>query len=309
MNQIIEVKSGSSIKAALENIPSGPVTLLLHGGYYHEKLTFDRDDLSLISTEGAVISFDDHHGTEREGKVLGTGDSATVTVSGRNFRAEGITFENTFDYPCYHAENLRNPERRTDTQAVALRTLPSADNAVFVNCTFKGYQDTLLTDCSSAIFVDCAIEGNVDFIFGAGNALFKGCSIKVLPYSKEAYIAAPSTRKGDDIGLVFYHCSITADKACTKVYLARPWHPSGDPERSCAAAFLSCSLPSVIAEEGWCGMNSRTKDGTERYYLPEESIFLEWDSSGEGASADRDLLTCDAANAFKAAVKSFFQTI
>lgn len=306
MNQIIEVESGSSIRAAFENIPAGPLTLLLHGGTYHEKLVIDRDDLTLFSEEGAVISFDDHHGTERDGRVLGTGDSATVTVSGRNFKAVGVTFENTFDYPFFHAENLRNPEKRTDTQAVALRTLPAADNAVFVNCTFLGYQDTLLTDCSKAMFVDCTIEGNVDFIFGAGNALFKGCAIKVLPYSEEAYIAAPSTRKGDDIGLVFYHCSITADKECGKVFLARPWHPSGDPERSCAAAFMSCSLPDRIAEEGWCGMNSRTKDGTERFWLPEESIFLEWDSSGEGASSDRELLTSEAANAFKEAVRKIF---
>lgn len=301
MNETIDIYPGTSIASVLESI-NCKATLNFHKGVYEEKVLINRDDVTFFSDEGAVISFSDHHGTIRDGKVLGTGDSASVTLAASGFHAEGLTFRNSFDYKTNHEANLKGEGERVGTQAVAFRSIAGADKASFRNCCFEGFQDTLFLDAGSAYFEKCRIKGNVDFIFGSGNALFKECDIVVLPYSEEAYITAPSTKNESDLGFVFLDCFIRCEDGVKKVFLGRPWHPSSDPVRSCNSAFLNCTLPKEVDKEGWCSMMSKNT-----LYTPEASIFLEYGSKGEGADEDRDLLTEEAYERFLLSVKDLFQ--
>ncbi len=300
MTKTIDIYPGTSIAEVLENI-SGRVILNFHKGVYEEKLSITKDGVTFFSDEGAVISFSDHHGTIRDGKVLGTGDSASVTLAAADFQAEGITFRNSFDYKTNHEANLKGEGEKVGTQAVALRTIAGAESASFKNCCFEGFQDTLFLDAGSAYFENCQIKGNVDFIFGAGNALFKECELVVLPYSEEAYITAPSTKNESDLGFVFLDCVIRCEAGVENVFLGRPWHPSSDPVRSCNSAFLNCSLPKEIDKAIWCSMMSKST-----LYTPEDSIFLEYGSKGECADEDRDLLTDEAYQRFMLSVKEQF---
>jgi len=81
---------------------------------------------------------------------LTTKDTATMEAIGNGFFMKGVRVENTAG-----AENH---------QAVALRV--QSDQAVFYQCTFDGYQDTLYTHAQRQFFRDCTVTGTIDFIFG-----------------------------------------------------------------------------------------------------------------------------------------------
>ena len=55
----------------------------------------------------------------------------------------------------------------------------------FTDCAFLGSQDTLYTGNSATnmYFKNCHIEGNTDYIFGDGNAVFDGCELRFAGYS------------------------------------------------------------------------------------------------------------------------------
>ncbi len=60
-------------------------------------------------------------------------------------------------------------------QALAINIY--ADRAIFLNCRFLGWQDTVMTNRNRQYFQDCYIAGHVDFIFGAATVYFKNCEI------------------------------------------------------------------------------------------------------------------------------------
>ena len=116
--------------------------------------------------------------------------------------AENITFENS-----------AGPVG----QALAIRV--DGDRAVFRNCRFLGWQDTLFLNRGRQYFEDCYIQGHVDFIFGAATAFFERCHIHCL---RNGYIAAASTYDYYPYGFVFSNCKITGEPD-VKTYLGRPW--------------------------------------------------------------------------------------
>ena len=99
-------------------------------------------------------------------------------INADEFRAENVTFENSFG---------------VGSQAVAL--FVDAERAVFRNCRFLGWQDTLFVNGGRHLFKDCYIEGHVDFIFGSASAVFENCTIhsKGAGYviSRERFFALP----------------------------------------------------------------------------------------------------------------------
>lgn len=268
---MIRIQAGSSIERAINSAPLGPQTFILEEGIYREKLLISRSDVTLIGEGRVVIDFDDRHGTIAYGKELNTGDSATFTVGAPNFKAENITFQNSFDYPRWHEWNKVNPSSRIDTQAVAVRSVFGATRTTFENCTFIGYQDTLYLDVGCHYFNNCTIYGCVDFIFGAGQVLIENTQIIS---NGEGFVAAPSTFDSEELGFVFFNCHLSSLAGNDdSVYLARPWHPAGSLNRSPMAAFIDCELGSHIKKELWTHMHSRTPKGVERNWLPEESRF------------------------------------
>jgi len=238
-------------------------------GVHREKLVIERDDVQLSG--GGTIVYNDHHGTFRSGLLFSTMHSASVTVRGKNFKASGITFRNDFDYTSATEFNRLHPESRISTQAVALRLDRESDNALFENCSFISLHDTLYADGRRAVFRNCHIEGNIDFIFGAGECLFENCDIVIRSGSAEAYVAAPSTFKGRN-GFLFRGCRFSSPEK-KGYYLARPWHPSGSEDRCPQAVFDSCTFDSFCNPEPFTSMGSVTPGGKRRVWSAEESRF------------------------------------
>jgi pectinesterase len=177
----------------------------------------------------------------------------STRVSANDFRAENLTFENSFG---------------TGSQAVAL--LVEADRAVFENCRFLGWQDTLFINGGRQLFTDCYIEGHVDFIFGSATAFFDNCEI----HSKEAGYVTAHFRMSDEerTGFVFYRCRLTGMNTGRGVYLGRPWRPFA------RVVFIECWLGSHITAEGWDNWRDPGREKT--------AWFAEYKSRGPGANTN-----------------------
>lgn len=180
----------------------------------------------------------------------GTFFSPIVEIDGAAFEAVNISFENTFG---------------TGSQAVALSI--HSDRAVFRNCRFLGWQDTLYAASGRQYYRDCLIEGHVDFIFGNAAAVFDQCEIRS---RGSGYIAAQSRVRPDaPTGFVFRHCRLTGPPEA-RVFLGRPW-------RSFARViFLDCWMGGHIRSEGWDNWNNAANE--------KSAWFAELGSSGPGAN-------------------------
>jgi pectinesterase len=186
------------------------------------------------------------------GKKIGTSGSEVVLVLGDGFTAENITFEN---------------DAGEIGQAVAVRTMN--DRAVFRNCRFLGWQDTLYTNGKRHYFDRCHIEGRVDFIFGRATAVFEDCTIK----SKNGgYVTAASTREETPFGLVFLKCRLISDDD-TPTYLGRPWRPNA------SVTYIDCEIGAHILPEGWNNWGKVENEKTARY--------SEYGNTGPGADTSK----------------------
>jgi len=144
----------------------------------------------------------------------------------------------------------------------------SGDRAVFKNCRFLGFQDTLYTygKYSRQYYENCYIEGTVDFIFGSSTAVFKDCEIRS---KRDGYLTAASTPEGRDYGYVFVNCRLTADPGVEKVYLGRPWRPYAK------TVFIDCEMGAHIHPAGWHNWNNKEAEA--------HSFYAESGSKGPGS--------------------------
>ena len=212
---------------AMRVYPLSPITLYIKNGVYNEKIELpaNNTDVTFIgeNVDSTIISWNDYSG---KGKHT-TFTSYTAKISGNRFRAENITFSNT-----------------AGPVGQALALYVDADKAVFRNCKFLGYQDTIFTsgEQSNQLFDHCYIEGTTDFIFGPATAVFQHCRIRA---KSNSYITAASTSAGKNYGYVFADCIITADSAVNKLHLGRPWRAHAK------TVFIRCTLPAAIVAAGW----------------------------------------------------------
>lgn len=267
------------------------VEILIKPGIYKEVIHIPKSQTKIkLKGEAAsrtVITYDNYAGMLNEaGRRLGTGNSATVFIDADDFSAEGITFENS-----YYRPGLDDAGR----QAVAVNT--AGERNVFTACCFKGYQDTLYTREGSCYFKQCYIEGDIDFIFGAAQAVFEDCELCSLyggSSTDNGYVTAASTKADQPYGFLFENCRLTADSRMPAhtVYLGRPWHPSSETQPICVSTvFKNCELGAHIKKEGWTFMG-QVQPETERLY--------EYKSTGEGAfiNEQRRQLTSQEAEAY-----------
>ncbi|KAK4793584.1 hypothetical protein SAY86_024019 [Trapa natans] len=187
-------------------------------------------------------------------------------VSGREFIARNMTFENTV-----------GPEKY---QAVAVRS--DSDLSVFYRCSIKGYQDTLYTHALRQFFRECRISGTVDFIFGDASALFQNCLIqpkKGLQSQKNTITAQARKESNQPTGFSFQFCNITADLDLqpfintTMTYLGRPW------KLYSRAVFMQSYLSEVPQPEGWLEWNDNFALNT--------LFYGEYMNNGPGAGLGR----------------------
>lgn len=264
-----------SIQKAIDVAPdTGGALILVAPGTYREALTIDKPNIRLRSANPdaskTIVVMDKSAGTSG-----GTLHSATVNVTGDNFFAENITFQNDW--------NATHPQLYQGSQALAL--LVTGDRARFHNVRLLGNQDTLYTGSKSCTgqgenrtctparqyFSDCYIEGNVDFIFGDGKTVFDHCEIRSTPHSEGFVTAQGKSYPTEDSGYVFRDCRLTAYPGVNNVYLGRPWRPYA------TVIYLDTEMGSQIQPAGW-----REWNPGETHSL-ETAFYAEQGSTGPGA--------------------------
>ncbi|MGN0998044.1 MAG: pectinesterase family protein [Faecousia sp.] len=112
-------------------------------------------------------------------------------------------------------------------------------------------------------FTRCRIEGNVDFIFGCGDAEFTQCEIRsVSDVRSTGYVAAPAHDLTRRKGFTFQNCRFTCQAGVKtgSVFLARPWRDYG------LARFENCTYASHIHPGGFDPWNGTRRDKTARFF-------------------------------------------
>jgi pectinesterase len=247
-----------SVQEAIMAVPSGsrenPVVIHIAPGTYKELIYIQREKsfFKLVGENptNTILTFNLYAGiTNAEGKPIGTFKTPSTTIDADDFTAENITFENSAG---------------AVGQALAIRV--DGDHAVFRNCRFVGWQDTMLLNRGRQYFGNCYICGHVDFIFGAATAWFEKCEIHSL---RDGYLTAASTPEDQPFGFVFSHSKITGEPD-VKTYLGRPWRIYA------STIYLNTDMSEAVRPEGW---NDWKKPETHR-----TARYAEFDSTGAGAS-------------------------
>ncbi len=305
------------VQAALDAAPAGAVTpfkIFIQPGDYYEKLVIDKPNIYLIGAgmDKTRILFDAYSGKVSEpGKTWGTRGSGTVIVRAADVQFHNLTIENSFDFVSNDALENDDPQKIRHSQAVALHLDKGSDRVLAREVQLLGYQDTLFVDAGRAWFDRNKIAGNVDFIFGAGNALFTDSEIITRIRGRDsiphAYVTAPSTQITDEYGLTFIRCKLTREPGVpdNSTPLGRPWHPTtdfpdgryADPNAIGKAVFIDTEMDAHITRDGWYWMGGTTRDGGKEPFMPEDARFFEYQSHGAGAHKNakrRQLTTEDA---------------
>lgn len=243
-----------------------------------EKISFSFPfDYCHLILKGKIA--DDHYAKEldEQGKELTTWKTPVRKVTGNHNIFEGLEIENT----------AKRPEEKGQEVALAVY----GDDNLFLNCTLVSTQDTLFVgplpddlstrylgflpeeeryhegNCTN-YFSHCTIKGTVDFIFGAGRALFYQCDLITLnDKRRETYVVAPSHSLKDDFGYYFESCCFLnggAEKEST--FLARPWRDYGK------AVFSNCTYEDHIHPllfHDWSDVDRKKTCRLEEYPLKE----------------------------------------
>ncbi|XP_057853537.2 probable pectinesterase 15 [Cryptomeria japonica] len=200
----------------------------IKAGTYVEKVTISLTTANIsLHGEGAGnthIQWNDTAATSGD-----TPNSASLSIDAPDFIAKDISFHNTAAFQ--------------GVQAVAVRV--AGDRSAFYRCSFIGQQDTLYDVSGRHYFEQCYIEGKVDFIFGNGQSLYKGCQINsTTDASYGGYITAQgrNTSADESTGYSFVDCSIVGTGP---TYLGRAW---GNYAR---VIFSYTKMADIINPQGW----------------------------------------------------------
>jgi pectinesterase len=248
-----------TVQEAIMFIPAGsvtnPVIIHIRPGRYEELIYIQHEKRFFhLVGEDAEKTVLVHHLNANliglDGKPIGTFRTPSTVIDADDFTAENLTFENS-----------AGPVG----QALAIRI--DGDRAVFRNCRFLGWQDTVFANRGRQYFENCYVEGHVDFIFGAATMFFEKCHIHCL---RNGYIAAASTPDNEPFGFVFSNCRITGASPDVKTFLGRPWRIYA------STIYLNTEMSDVVRPEGWNNWGKREAEKTTRY--------AEFNSSGPGAN-------------------------
>jgi len=239
-----------TVQEAFNSVPDNSekrTHIFIREGRYKEKLVLaaSKKNVTLIgeSTEGVVLTYDDHSGKVAQGgskDTINTYSSFSTSIEADGFTCEHVTFENS-------AGRVG--------QAVAI--MINADRVKFKNCRFIGNQDTFFANTTGRIYVqDCYIEGTTDFIFGSAIAVFDSC---VLHSKKKSHVTAASTPEGNKYGYVFLNCKLVADSEIRGVSLGRPWRPFAK------VVYIGCEIGAHISSAGWDNWKNPENEKTAFY--------------------------------------------
>jgi pectin methylesterase-like acyl-CoA thioesterase len=291
----------STVQAAIDHVPATGGVVLIAPGTYREQVIVNQSHVTLRGTgpgPGQAIIVDDTSQGTRGSKP----SYATVHVLGDDFHAANITFQNDF--------NRTREQVSAGSQAQALNM--EGDRNILSNVQILANQDTLYigargcgqagslrapppsstsyppgsppapsaprTACTPAptrsYFTHCVVAGNVDFIYGDGNAVFDDCEIHSTAHAAGGYLTAQGKYIADQQStFVFNHCRLTGEPGLSHVYLGRPWRPYA------SVVYLDCVMGAHIDPVGWHEWHPGETHNLDTVF------YAEYKSTGPGGNA------------------------
>lgn len=279
----------TTVAAALAAAPAdgSPYVIGIRPGTYRETLVVDRANVTLLggTTNAAdvTITYDNASKTlnPATGLPLGTSGSATVLIKRNDVTVKNLTIANG-----YVESGVGNE------QAVALKT--QGDRLTFDNVRLLGDQDTLYADSPApgalarSYYKNSYIEGDVDFIFGRGTAVFDHSVLMASTRSSatnNGFVTAASTPISLTYGFLITDSEIRSDAPDGTFRLGRPWQPSGDASAIAQVVVRDTVLPAAINQAPWTDMTSSFSWRNARFFEYQNT------GPGSGANADRPQLT------------------
>ncbi len=294
-----------TVQSAINDIPPTGGTVLIAPGTYREQVIINQSHVTLKGTgpdPTSTILVDDTSQGTRGAKP----SYATVHVLGDDFRAENLTFQNDFNRTheqvsagsqaqalnmegdrniLDHVQILANQDTlyigaRGCGQAGSLRTPPPSSSSF--PPTAQPAPVAPRTPCTPAVtrsyFTHCTVAGNVDFIYGDGNAVFNDCDIHSTLHAAGGYLTAQGKYLADQHStFVFNHCRLTAEPGQTHVFLGRPWRPYA------SVVYLNTEMGAHIVPAGWLEWHAGQTHNLDT------AFYAEYKSTGPGANpAARD---------------------
>ncbi len=284
----------TSIQQAIDALPNDgkPYQILIKKGQYQERVHITRDDVYLVGEDrDHTIICASHYNQKvvQDGSIPGTYGSYTLNLDAKRCQLSQLTIRNDFDFIANQSLAFDDPQRIQHTQSVALLLGHGADQVECQHLNLISYHDTLYVSAGRSYFHHCIISGSIDFIFGAGEALFHQCDIiaRARPDIQDSlscgYLTAPSTDSQQALGLVFYLCRLLKEPgvAAKSYALGRPWHPTrqfddgryADPNAIGHCAFLHCQIDDHIY--GWDKMGGKDKYGDVIWFEPQQDARFE----------------------------------
>lgn len=220
-----------SVQGALDALPannSATSTISIGRGTYFEIV-------HVASKNNVTLRGEDRKATV----ILGVNNNnlnpstATRSLVGID-RANGFVIDNL---------TIHNLTPQGGSQAEALR-MQACEKCVVRHADIISLQDTLLW--SGHIYAsDSYIEGNVDYVWGTGVAMFDHCEIKTVG---RAGVLVQARNDAANFGYVFVDSQLTADPGVTGNMLGRidvSAYPGSH------VAYINCKMGSHIAPAGW----------------------------------------------------------
>ena len=200
-----------------------------------------------------------------------------IFSSSPRFQAQNLTIANDF------AEGALT----SNLQAVALTV--QGDQQVFQNVRLIGNQDTLQVKSSTAAavarsyFKNSYIEGDTDFIFGRGTAVFDGCTITYVSGRKtNSTHIAPSTETPNPFGFLIINSKMVGDSGMPTgtAYLGRAWDDSSGTAPNGQAVIRNTEIGGHIKiDTPWAAAAT-----TSRAFSASGNRLYEYQNTGAGAA-------------------------
>jgi pectin methylesterase-like acyl-CoA thioesterase len=288
-----------TVQTAVDAVPATGGTILIAPGVYREQVVINQSHVTLrgIGTDAAAtIVVDDTSQGTRGNKP----SYATVHVLGSDFHAFNLTFQN--DYNRTHQQGFSGSQAQAlnlegDRNILDHVNILANQDTLYIGargCGQAGSRRTQVISSASSLkaqpgatigaaaclpvatrsyFTHCLIAGNVDFIYGDGNAFFNDCEIHSTLHAEGGYLTAQGKFLPNQQSMfVFDHCRLTAEPGEKHVYLGRPWRPYA------SVVFLHTEMGSHIEPVGW-----REWHPGETHSL-DSAFYAEYKSRGPGAN-------------------------
>ena len=218
------------------------------------------------------------------------GCSVRIRSNAPYFRAENISFENSFNR-YVTSEELADGVEVSGSQNITFQRYAGADVqqkaateraaaiaiegnfSEFKNCSFQSSQDTLFLGSDYGYFKDCMIEGNTDYIFGSGTYVFDTCELRFKGYSSGS-VGGYITANKNAGRTLFTDCNVTAGSLTVSPgYFGRPWGTEPD------VAFVNTKLQyeGIITGAGWTKMSNND---------PQNAKFKEYGTTANGRAVN-----------------------